>query len=142
MEDINLLLTYIETEITEAKKSLLGGGVIVNGETILNLVRRLRDAVNSFTGADIIASANLKAQQIVAMAEARRENILDNDTIIADAHAIAEKIKNDALEQRTKANLEFNNKLYNMLSKVNNSIKAAEEQIENSMEYVKDKIDN
>lgn len=142
MEDINLLLTYIETEITEGKKSLLGGGVIVNGETILNLVRRLRESVNAFTGADVISSANLKAQQIVAMAEARRAEILDNDTIIADAYAIAEKIKNDALEQRAKANFEFNNKLYNMLSKVNNNLKVAEEQIENSMEYVKNKTED
>lgn len=142
MEDINLLLTYIETEITEGKKSLLGSGVIVNGETILNLVRRLRESVNAFTGADVISSANLKAQQIVAMAEARRAEILDNDTIIADAYAIAEKIKNDALEQRAKANFEFNNKLYNMLSKVNNNLKVAEEQIENSMEYVKNKTED
>ncbi|HKL73920.1 MAG TPA: hypothetical protein VJ903_03410 [Clostridia bacterium] len=142
MEDINLLLTYIETEITEGKKSLLGSGIIVNGETLLNLVKRLRDAVNSFTGADIIASANLKAQQIVVMAEARREEILDNDTIIADAHAIAEKIQKEALDQRSKANLEFNNKLYNMLSKVNNSLKVAGEQVENSMEYVKNKMED
>jgi flagellar hook-basal body complex protein FliE len=142
MEDINLLLTYLETEITEGKKSLLGSGVVVDGETILNLVRRLRESVNSFTGADVIASANLKAQQIVAMAEARRAEILDNDTIIADAYAISEKIKNEALEQRAKANFEFNNKLYNMLSKVNNNLKVAEEQIENSMEYVKNKTED
>ncbi|NLL56045.1 MAG: hypothetical protein GX242_02405 [Clostridiales bacterium] len=142
MENINLLLTYIETEITEAKKSLLGSGVIVDGETMLNLVKRLRDAVNAFTGADIVASANLKAQQIVAMAEARRAEILDNDTIIADAHAIAEKIKKEAVQERAKANLEFNNKLYNMLYKVANNLRVAQEQIENSMEYIKSKTED
>lgn len=139
MEDINLLLTYIETEITDGKKTLLSNGVIVNGDTILNLVKRLREAVNEATGVDIIANANAKAQQIVSLAEARRSEILDNDTIIADAHAIAEKIKNDALIQRAKASQEFNNKLYNMLDKVNNNLKIAVEQVENSMEYIDSK---
>lgn len=142
MEDINLLLTYIETEITDGKKSILGNGVIINGDTIINLVKRLREAVNDATGVDIIASANAKAKQIVALAEARRTEILDNDTIIADAHAIAEKIKNDALLQRNKASQEFNNKLYNMLDKVNNNLKVAVEQVENSMEYVENKIED
>ncbi|HOO23421.1 MAG TPA: hypothetical protein PKY53_07110 [Clostridia bacterium] len=141
MEDINLLLTYIETEVNEGKKSFLGNGVIVNGDTIINLVKRLREAVNAFTGADIVAGANMKAQQIIAMAEARRAEILDNDTIIADAQAIAEKIKSEALEQRAKANMEFNTKIFNLLSKVNASLQAASEQIESSMEYVKGKME-
>lgn len=141
MEDINLLLTYIETEITDGKKSLLGNGVIVNGENILGLVKRLREAVNAATGADIISSANIKAQQIVAMAESRRAQLLDNDTIIADAYAIAEKIKNDAINQRNKANADFNSRLFNMLDKVNANLKAAVEQVESSMEYVESKKD-
>lgn len=142
MEDINLLLTYIETEIAEGKRSLLGGGVIVSGETILNLTSRLREAVKEATGADVVTNANNKAQQIIAMAEARRAQILDNDTVIADARAIAEKIKNDAINQRIKAGQEFNTQLYNLLEKVHTDLSSAAEQVESSMEYFAEKSDS
>jgi hypothetical protein len=142
MEDINLLFTYIETELSNGKKNLLGSGITVNGETLMNLFERLKAAVSEATGENVLTSANLKAQKIVTMAEERRSQILDNDTIIADAYAIAEKIKNDALLQRNKASQEFNSKLFNMLDKVNNNLKVAVEQVENSMEYIGDKIDD
>ena len=41
-EDVKLLLSYIETEVKEGKKPIIGNGVIVNGANILNLINRIR----------------------------------------------------------------------------------------------------
>ena len=52
MEDINLLLSYIETEVIEGKRTIMGNGIIVNGENVLNLVKRIRISLNELDGRD------------------------------------------------------------------------------------------
>ncbi|MFA6867172.1 MAG: hypothetical protein WCR54_06605 [Clostridia bacterium] len=136
MEDIKLLLTYLETEITDGKKSFLGGGVVVDSDRMMDLTKRIRVAFDEISGNNVLANANKKAQQIVAEASARRQQILDNDTIIADAQAIAEKIKNDAqivCKNEAKDNYA---KLYNMLEKVNANLISASKNIDNSMQNI------
>ena len=56
-EDIKLLLSYIETEVKEGKKPLIGGGVIVNGTAILKLLDRVRAALEVATGEDKVKEA-------------------------------------------------------------------------------------
>lgn len=141
MEDINLLLTYLETEINEGKKSLIGGGVVVNPERMTELMKRLRNAFNEAVGNDVLAAANKKAQQIVNEAMARRQQILDNDTLIADAKAIAGKIKNDAMISAKTQERENYAKLYNMLEKVNTTLTGATKNIENSMANIESILD-
>ena len=136
MEDIKLLLTYLETEITDGKKSFLGGGVVVDSDRMMDLTKRIRVAFDEISGNNVLANANKKAQQIVAEASARRQQILDNDTIIADAQAIAEKIKNDSqivCKNEAKDNYA---KLYNMLEKVNANLISASKNIDNSMQNI------
>ena len=64
-EDIKLLLSYIETEVKEGKKPIIGNGVIVNGNAILNLIERIRVALLVATGEEKIIEATQKAQEII-----------------------------------------------------------------------------
>ena len=72
MEDISLLLSYIETEVEGGKKAFMGGGVVVNGEAILLLVKRIRQQLAAINGQKILAEAEAQAKQILAEAEQRQ----------------------------------------------------------------------
>lgn len=95
MEDVNLLLSYIETEIMHGKKSILGNGVIVDGEAILNLVRRVRASVAALNGDDLREEAAEIARNTIAAAEQRRAQLLEERIINAEVKVRAEQKEKD-----------------------------------------------
>ncbi len=133
MEDINLLLSYIETEVIDGKKSFMGSGVIVNGENILNLVKRIRVSLNAMDGTDIMNEANDKAQRIIANAEQRKEQILDESIVIMEAKAFADKTVSDAMNMKGQIEESTRKNLIAMLNKVKNSLGSAVQGVEQTI---------
>lgn len=111
MEDVKLLLSFIETEVINGKKTFMGNGVVVNGDGILSLIKRIRFALNESDGTNLCLEAQERAQEIVNSAEIRKEQILDESTVIKEAKAIADKTVRDAfaykqeIEDRTQRNV-------------------------------------
>ena len=132
MEDVNLLLSYITTEVENGKKALRGG-VVVDGENILNLVNRIRIAVGSMNGDALIAEANERAKKIVAMAEQRREQLLDENIMTSEAKAIAEHIVDEAIARRDKIEEQVKRNLANMLLNVRNDLVEAAKSVDESL---------
>ena len=135
MEDVNLLLSYITTEVENGKKALRGG-VIVDAENILNLVNRIRTAVGSMNGDVLVAEANEKAKKIVAMAEQRRAQLLDENIMTSEAKAIAEHIVDEAIARRDKIEEQVKKNLANMLLNVRNDLVDAAKSVDESLSRV------
>lgn len=133
MEDVNLLLSYIETEIMDGKKPFMGGGVTVDGEAVLNLVKRVRLAVNALNGEDLIAEANERAKKIVALAEQRRAQLLDESIIIGEAKAIAEHTVDEALKRKTQLEEQVKANVIHMLMSVRGTLSDAGKSVDESI---------
>lgn len=130
MEDVNLLLSYIETEIMDGKKPFMGSGVTVDGEAILNLVKRVRLAVNAINGEDVLAEANERAKKIVALAEQRKAQLLEDSIIIAEAKAIAEHTVDEALKRKSQVEEQLKNNVVKMLMSVKGTLNEAEKSVD------------
>lgn len=121
-EDIKLLLSYIETEIREGKKQVIGNGVIVNGEAILSLIKRIRVALSEATGEDKVNEATQKANEIIALAEQRKESLIDNDIATKEARVKAERIIQQAMIYKSKMENTVAKNLAEMLNTVKDTI--------------------
>ena len=121
-EDIKLLLSYIETEIREGKKQVIGNGVIVNGEAILSLIKRIRVALSEATGEDKVNEATQKANEIIALAEQRKESLIDNDIATKEARVKAERIIQQAMIYKSKMENTVAKNLAEMLNTVKETI--------------------
>ena len=140
MEDINLLLSYIETEVIEGKRTIMGNGIIVNGENVLNLVKRIRISLNELDGSNGLAEANDKAQKIVATAEQRKEQSLDERIIIAEAKAIAEKTVRDAAVKREQIETITAQNVIRNLNQLQNMLKGVSTEVDSSIKYFADQV--
>ena len=140
MEDINLLLSYIETEVIEGKRTIMGNGIIVNGENVLNLVKRIRISLNELDGSNVLAEANDKAQKIVATAEQRKEQILDESIIIAEAKAIAEKTVREAVVKREQIETITAQNVIRNLNQLQNMLKGVSTEVDSSIKYFADQV--
>ena len=134
MEDISLLLSYIETEVEGGKKAFMGGGVVGNGGAILLLVKRIRQQLAAINGQKILAEAEAQAKQILAEAEQRKANILNENIIISEAKVIAEHTVDVALQRKKEVEEQLKNNLLKMLSDVNASLEGAKGTIKSLMD--------
>lgn len=124
-EDVKLLLSYIETEVKEGKKPIIGNGVIVNGTNILNLINRIRVALPYVTGEDKIIEATEKAKEIIEFAEQQKEKIIDEDIATKEARVKADRIIQQAMLQKTKMEHDVAANLASMLSMVKERVNNA-----------------
>ena len=141
-EDIKLLLSYIETEIKEGKKQVIGNGVIVNGEAILNLIKRIRVALPIATGEDKINEATQKANEIIALAEQRKENLIDNDIATKEARVKAERIIQQAMIYKSKMETTVAKNLLEMLNTVKETIVETETKLKKTSEEALKSVDS
>ena len=132
MEDVNLLLSFIVNEVESGKKALRGG-VVVNGDNVINLVNRIRIAVGSMNGEEQLREANERAKKIVALAEQTRAQLLDENDILRQAQAEASKIIADAQRKKEMAETQLKNSVANMLFSVRNSLLGAQKSIDESL---------
>ena len=128
-EDIRLLLSYIETEINEGKKPIIGNGVIVNGQAILKLIERIRVALPLATGEDKILQATEKAREIIEIAEQRKATIIDSDIATREAKVKAERIIQRAMLQKARIEHDLAQNCYDMVSAIQKTVNQANEQI-------------
>lgn len=135
MEDINLLLSYIETEVLGGKRTIMGNGIIVNGENVLNLVKRIRISLNELDGSNVLAEANDRAQKIVATAEQRKEQILDESIIIAEARAIADKTVREAAAQREQIETLTAQNVIRNLNRLQSMLNGVSTEVDSSIKY-------
>ncbi len=133
MEDINLLLSFIETEVLDGKKTFMGNGVVVNGENILNLIKRIRISLNAMDGTDLIGEANERAQKIIALAEQRKEQILDESIVMSEAKAFADRTISDALARRNQIEETMKRNIVTMLNQVKKSLVGAENGVDEAI---------
>lgn len=122
MEDINLLLSYIETEIIEGKKSLFGNGVVVDGKAILGYLKRIRYAVSLSLGENVLNEAVERAQKIIETAEKRRAEILKDSLIVAEAERRAASVVADAEKRKESVEQKSVEKITEMLTEVKNTL--------------------
>ena len=141
-EDISLLLSYIETEINDGKKPLIGGGVIVNGTAILKLIDRIRAALAIATGEDKITQATQKAQEIIEFAEQSKAKLIDEDIATREARAKADRIVQQALVQRSRMERDLAENLSVMLSDIKKTVNDADARLNSVMEEAKKSIDS
>ena len=100
MEDIGLLLSYMETEVKEGKKAWIGNGVIIDKDVMLNLIERIRIALPQATGEAQIIQAKKEAQEIIERAEQRKATLIDTSMAMKEAKIRAEKIMLQAVENK------------------------------------------
>ncbi len=140
MEDIGLLLSYIETEVKEGKKTWIGNGVIVDRDTILKLVERIRIALPQATGEAQIRQAQKEAQEIIHLAEQRKEVMIDASMAMREAKARAEKIIMQAAENKKAVEKELEQNASVVLTTVGNYLEEASKWVDNATKVVKDKL--
>ena len=140
MEDIGLLLSYIETEVKEGKKTWIGNGVIVDRDTILKLVERIRIALPQATGEAQIRQAQKEAQEIIHLAEQRKEVMIDASMAMREAKARAEKIIMQAAENKKAIEKELEQNASVVLTTVGNYLEEASKWVDNATKVVKDKL--
>lgn len=129
MEDINLLLSYLETEVLNGKKSFLGNGVVVDSDTVISLVKRIRQALPFVTGDAIINDAREKANEMIEYAENKRAKLLNEHILISEAKAISEHTVIEALKNKELIENKANENIIAMLNEVKESLNDANARI-------------
>ena len=126
MENIDLLLDELQGAVEHAKKSVFSGSdIIINRSYLLELISRIRAGLP-----EVIAEANYikqqleemlydaseKATKLVADAEQRANDLLDQSEIIAKAEAEAKAIVEDASAYKEKMEFDAKIKIDKMLA--------------------------
>ena len=133
MEDIKLLLGYIETAVKEGKKPILGNGVIVDGNYVLDVVNRIRVAYSQMNGEEIVEKANEKAKEILREAESRKEEIIKHDAVMKEARVRADRIVQQANQEKARKERELIDNLSAMLANAQQTMDEANERIAGAM---------
>lgn len=130
MEDIGILLNYIENEVRQKKGSLFNA---IDKNAILNYVQRIRDSLPDALNEKRIKEETMKAQNIIALAEKRKEQILNESDIVVQASKRAEEIVEEAYRKQNEYATNTMQNIYKMLSDVNDYLAVAKNSIEKAM---------
>lgn len=134
MEDIEDILIEIEQEIHDGKKPLFGGGVIVDGETLLAAVDRIRRSLPDMVreARQVIAASERKRQEDAARAESiilaaqqKADALLSDHGIIKQAEAEAEAIRRQALEFKARVEGDVRSDVLVLLGRAEKSLSEA-----------------
>ena len=137
MEDINLLLSYIETEILNGKKQVFSNAVAVNGALLLNLVSRIRAELPNVTGAARVEQARRDANEIMENAEMRLEEMFDNDKFIREKKAYAEQIIADAISTQNAVNDATARNAENVIQRAKDGLNDAINRLNDVVKYIR-----
>ena len=140
MEDIGLLLSYIETEVKDGRRSVFGGGVIVDGDAILDFVRRIRLSLPQATGAEQVERAKREAQEIIELAEQRKASLIDTSIAMKEAKDRAEKIIVQAAEYKKSTESELEQNVTSVLASVKKYLQEATQWVEEAETSVQNKL--
>ncbi len=132
MDDISLLLSYIETAVGEGKKPVFGKGVIIDKDEILGYVDRIRRALPYATGEAVLAEANGRAQALLADAQKRHDEMVSASVAMNDARILADKIVKQATEFKTNSEFELRKKMTEILDRIQTDLSKASLWVENA----------
>lgn len=135
MEDINLLLNYIDSEINAKKNSIFGG---VDKGSILNYTSRIRESLSEALNEKRIKEDLHKAQNIVAVAEQRKEQILNENQLVVDATKRAEEIVKKAYDMQNDYATNTMKNLFKMLTDVKEHLQVATDSIDRAIKNLKE----
>ena len=141
-EDIKLLLSYIETEVNEGRKPIMGGGVVVNGAQIISLLNRVRAALDAATGEDKVKEATQKANEIIQLAYERKQKIIDEDIATREAKAKAERIVAQAYAEKAKIETDLRNNLNYMLREAKQAVEEANASVKEAADRAAKSLDS
>ncbi|HHU43498.1 MAG: hypothetical protein QM214_07180 [Bacillota bacterium] len=131
MEDINILLDFIENEI-QAKKTGIFSGIDKNA--IINCIEKIRDCLPDVFNKKNIELQRKKANQIIEEAELRRQELVSETEIVKEATKQAEQIVKKAYEVQNEYATTTMQNLYKMLSDINEHLQVAQESIKKAMQ--------
>ncbi len=135
MEDIGLLLSYIENEVRSKKGSIFS---TIDRDAIINYVSRIKECLPDALSQKRIREETLKAQNIIAVAEKRREEILNENQIVVEAQKRAEDILAESYKKQAEFATNTMQNIYKMLSDVNDYLTVAKNSIEKAMKELKE----
>lgn len=152
MEDIDLLLSYIETDMRDGRKPLIGSGAIVNRDHVLGLLARVRAALKTATGEAAVAEARAKAKDIVDGANRDRARLIDRDAAVAEARALAKRMLDGAEATRRNQELSLAENLFGLLTGIKDllsdaeraivpALAAARRSLDSALARIKEKLD-
>lgn len=125
MEDVEDLLLQLEQELNEGKKSLFGGGVTVDAETMYGIIDRIRAALpEMIREAKYIVQTNekrrqeetLRAQNLIQAAQARADEMLNEHAIIQQAQREANAIRAQAMDYKAQVERKIRQELTDLLA--------------------------
>ncbi|MFW5780062.1 MAG: hypothetical protein ACOCWI_01240 [Bacillota bacterium] len=131
MEDINLLLDYIENEVKGKKPGLFGG---IDKNAIINCAQRIRESLPDVYNKNNIEAQRKKAQQIVEAAEQRRDELINETEVVKEATKQAEKIVKEAYDIQNEYATTTMQNLYKMLSDIHEHLQVAQQSIKKAMQ--------
>lgn len=140
MEDIGLLLSYMETEVKEGKKAWIGNGVIIDKDVMLNLIERIRIALPQATGEAQIIQAKKEAQEIIELAMQRKETLIDTSMAMKEAKARAEKLLMQAVENKKNTETELEQNISYLLTNIQNYLTESAKWIDNASKMVQERL--
>lgn len=149
MEDIEDILLLIEQELSKGKKPIMGSGTIVNATIIYELVERIRNGLpdmvreakhNVLNSAKMQRDETEKAQQIIAKAQTKAEQMLSEHEIIKIAEKEAEAIKREALEFKSRLTQEIGKDISTMLSALEKTLQENLKIVKNAQENCNEKF--
>ena len=125
MEDVEDLLLQLEQELNEGKKSLFGGGVTVDAETMYGIIDRIRAALpEMIREAKYIVQTNekrrqeetLRAQNLIQAAQARADEMLNEHAIIQQVQREADAIRAQAMDYKAQVERKIRQELTDLLA--------------------------
>lgn len=109
MADVEDYLLEIEQELHDGRKAIFGSGVTVNGDVILSAVDKIRNALPEVIreARHIVATSEKRrqedaerAQNMLAVAQKRANELLSENEIIKQAEREAAAIRAQAMDYR------------------------------------------
>lgn len=134
MENIEALLNELEDEILKGRKTLIGNNIVVNAQACNELLLRIRESLpESIARSQVIINdcdkyirdAQLKANEIIANARLSADNLIKNSEITRAASEQAEVIRNQAMQQKEKADYAARKRVDELLESTEQSIEEA-----------------
>lgn len=146
MENVEIYIKEMENEIARGKKSVFGGGIVVDATHLLDLLTRIREALpQEIRKANLILQdeenhrreCEKQANQILQEARSRADQLLDEHEIIKKAERRAEAIEERSEQYVSEIDAAFRSESERILRKEEKSLVDALTLIRNCREELK-----
>ena len=129
--DIDELLTQIEEEVANGKKTIFGGNVTVNGDFVLSLIQKIRENLPDIikeakyivsTSEKRRADDTRKGQNILITAQERADELLSEHSIVSGAEQKADAILRQANDYKNRILSDAHGQIFDTISEAERSL--------------------